>query len=122
MSDFMHDLVGVRFKEGGLSPEGGFYCYGLVRYVIGVGTGVWIPTAPIGWKKYATVSPFKGTTLRYDVLMFSERSAGLIDHVGVCDGAGNFIHANKKSEAVVCEPASRYYGRIVSVGRLKRAA
>ena len=54
--------------------------------------------------------------------MFSEKSAGLIDHVGVCDGAGNFVHANKKSETVVCEPVSRYYGRIVSVGRLKRAA
>lgn len=121
-SDFMLDLVGVPFKEGGLNPDTGFYCYGLVRYVLGIGTGVWIPTAPIGWKKYAKVLPPTTALLRYDVLMFSEKSMGLIDHVGVCDGAGNFIHANKKSEAVVCEPVSRYFGKIVSVGRMRRAA
>ncbi len=114
-------LVGAPFKEGGLNPEEGFYCYGLVRYVLGIGTGVWIPTAPIGWKKYGSVYPFKGTALRYDVLMFSQKGTGLIDHVGVCDGAGNFIHANKTSAAVVCEPVSKYFGKIVSVGRLKRA-
>lgn len=117
----MLTLVGTRFKEGGLTPETGLYCYGLVRWVLGTGTGIWIPAGPIGWRRYGRVLPPGGPYLRYDVLMFSQAGTGLVDHVGVCDGAGNFLHANKTSAAVVCEPVSKYFGKIVSVGRLKRA-
>ena len=121
MSDFARDLVGRPFDEGALVPDR-FYCYGLVRWVLGTEAGVWLPEGILGWRRFVEILPFGGATERLDVLLLSEQGAGLADHVGICDGRGNFLHADKKKGQVVCEPVSRHARKILFLARLRRAA
>lgn len=118
--DFMQDLVGIPYKEGGASPSDGFDCYGLVRWVIREGLGVSLPENTISWRRYGDViDGCPSNPLRYDLLFFCPTIPDIVTHVGIANGDGNITHADHRFGAVVCEPLSRYSGKIKAIGRVR---
>ena len=83
MSDFMQDLVGVGYRDGGLSPQEGFDCIGLVRWVLREGTGVALPENPVAWRHYGRIIRSPRSIERYDLLFFCPLIPDVITHVGI---------------------------------------
>ena len=117
--DFMQALIGVRYKEGGMSPEEGFDCYNLVRFVIREGLGIVLPENTIGWRHYGEVIEGRPDRInRYDLLFFCPLIPDVVTHVGVANDHKDFTHADHRFMAVVCEPISKYADMIKAVGRV----
>ena len=120
--DFMESLVGIPYKDGGLSPEEGFDCWGLVRWVIRRGLGTVLPEKPIAWRRHGRVLPFSPDAVqRYDILFFND-DAGIVTHIGVANSRTDFTHANQYCKSVVCEPINKYRDNIRAIGRVEHAA
>ena len=119
MADFMLDLVGVPYKKGGADPEEGMDCYGLVRFCAKSGCGVELPERPIGWRRHADILPPETPIKRYDVICFYTERPGIVTHIGMAANAADFVHADHRFGAVVCEPILRYREKIRAVARFK---
>lgn len=118
--DFMQQLVGLPYKDGGFSPEEGFDCYGLVRWIIREGTGICLPESTIGWRRYGEIiEEWPQTIRRYDLLFFCPMIPDVVTHVGVANDHRDFTHADHRFMAVVCEPISKYADVIRAIGRIK---
>ena len=117
----MTELVGIPYTDGGLTPDQGFDCYGLVRWVLMAGLGRELPEKPppaIRWPDYVEIfRPRPPALQQFDVLMFAEILPGLVNHIGVMVSAADFLHAGSKFGGVVCEPINRYLDKVVAVGR-----
>lgn len=120
----MLDLVGIPYDDKGDSPETGFNCYSLVRYVLNTELGLDLPAQPpqaFAWARYVKVYNRPLPALqKYDVIMLDEIIPGLVNHIGVMISPSDFIHAGSKFGGVVCEPADRYRDKITAIGRPHR--
>jgi hypothetical protein len=92
------DLIGIRYKWGGNTPETGLDCSGLVRYVFQQATGVSLPRTAkdmsrIG-EKVATRDLQPG-----DLVFFNTRRFAF-SHVGIYLGDNRFIHAPRRGREV----------------------
>lgn len=114
--DWMLSLVGTTYTKGGNSPEKGFDCYGLTRWVLRKGLGIELPEKSVGWRRHGIILPVSTEIRRYDVLMFRVRSK-MVDHIGIAVSAADFIHAEETFKAVVCEPISRRMMHLKAIGR-----
>lgn len=84
-------LVGIPYRYGGNTPQGGFDCSGLVGYVFRDAAGVALPRtsaqmSELGKRKLAI------DTLQSGDLVFFE-SSGRISHVGIYVGERRFVNA-----------------------------
>lgn len=118
----MIDLVGIPYKDGGLTPEEGFDCYGLVRWVLNIELGLLLPEtppSPVVWGRYVKI--FRQQPLpafkKYDVTAFAEVIPALANHVGVLVSPRDFLHAGAIYGGVVCENIGRWRSRVVGIGR-----
>ena len=115
------ELVGIPYKDGGLTPEEGFDCYGLVRWVLNHGLSMVLPEKPPSpgtWGHYVRIiRPPLPSLIKYDVLMFSDIIPGLANHIGIYYSATNFLHAGSKYGGVVCEAIERHRGKLIGIGR-----
>ena len=117
----LFDLVGIPYDDKGDSPETGFRCYSLVRWVLNTELGMDLPEhapqAP-GWPQYVKVyrSPLPKLQ-KYDVIMFAEIIEDLVNHIGILITPTDFIHTSHIFGSVVCEPVDRYRDRIIAIGR-----
>ncbi len=117
-------LVGTPYRYGGNTPDSGFDCSGLVRYVVQRAANVNLPrtTEQMGQR---------GTSLdRSDVasgdLVFFNTTGRANSHVGIYVGQNRFVHAPATGGTVRLEDmgksywASRYNGarRVVAVSNL----
>ncbi|GAA7759966.1 MAG: peptidoglycan endopeptidase [Burkholderiaceae bacterium] len=117
-------LVGTPYRYGGNTPDSGFDCSGLVRYVVQRAASVNLPrtTEQMGQR---------GTALdRRDVasgdLVFFNTTGRANSHVGIYVGQNRFVHAPATGGTVRLEDmtksywASRYNGarRVVAAGSL----
>ena len=120
--DWMQEIVGVPYREGGAAPEEGFDCLTLVRWVIRRGLGVDLPERPMGWRRHVRVLPFSMNDIqRYDLLFFSAELDGVTTHIGIANSRTDFTHASQHHKAVVCEPVGKYRDVIEAIGRVKSA-
>ena len=118
--DFMQELVGVSYKDGGMSPKEGFDCFGLVRWVVREGLGIILPENALAWRKYGEVIEGRPKDIRrYDLLFFYLLIPDVATHVGIANSYKDFTHAGSTFGAVVCEPISKYIEYIKAVGRIK---
>ena len=84
-------LVGIPYRYGGNTPQGGFDCSGLVSYVFRDAAGVALPRtsaqmSKLGQRKLAI------DTLQSGDLVFFE-SGGRVSHVGIYVGDRRFVNA-----------------------------
>lgn len=121
-------LVGTPYRYGGNTPDSGFDCSGLVRYVVQRAASVNLP-------RTAAEMGRRGTSLdRRDVasgdLVFFNTTGQPNSHVGIYVGQNRFVHAPATGGTVRLEDmtksywASRYGGarRVVAVSNLPDAA
>jgi len=92
------DLIGIRYRFGGNTPESGLDCSGLVRYVFQQVTGVMLPRTAkdmsrIG-EKISTYELQPG-----DLVFFNTRRFAF-SHVGIYVGDNRFIHAPRRGRDV----------------------
>ena len=98
ITDSALDLIGVKYKFGGQSPERGMDCSGFVRYVFEQVTGVSLPRsareqAKVGEK--VAIDELKPG----DLVFFNTRRHAN-SHVGIYLGDSTFIHAPSKNGSV----------------------
>lgn len=88
---------------GGTSPERGFDCSGLVRYVL---EQLHIDLPRLAARQANVGEPVGRDRLRPgDLLAFGETDS--ITHIGIYAGDGRFIHASSVAGRVIVSPLSR---------------
>ena len=83
--------LGTPYREGGLSPQSGFDCSGLVNYVYRAGAGVALPRNTYDLSHQGAV--IERTELRAGDLVFYNTQQREYSHVGIYLGEHRFIHA-----------------------------
>jgi cell wall-associated NlpC family hydrolase len=108
---------GVRYRNGGSDPEGGFDCSGLVWYVF-ARHGIPVPRTVA--EQYRTGMRVDGTELRAGDLVFFNTTGGSPSHVGISIGGDQFVHAPSASGEVRVEHlgASYWAERFVGIRRM----
>jgi len=102
-------LVGTPYRHGGNTPDGGFDCSGLIRYVYKTGAGV---TAPRTVSMLADWGqPVPANSLQTgDLVVFT--LGGVASHAGIYVGEGRFVHApSTGGEVRLDRLASLYWSR-----------
>ncbi|HEY3286152.1 MAG TPA: C40 family peptidase [Gemmatimonadaceae bacterium] len=93
--------LGKRYRYAASSPERGFDCSGLVKYVLET-VGVELPhnAARIA-REGDAVNPDSTALRPGDLLMFGRGRSARISHVGIYIGDGKMIHASTGQRRVV---------------------
>ena len=124
MHDFRDSLVtvaraqvGTKYVHGGNSPEGGFDCSGLVRYVM-ASLHVNLPRTA---RQQATsgLAVVRDTTrLRPgDLLTFGKGKRGQVSHIGIYVGNGKYVHASSVAGRVIESDIGRRQSPLVRAWR-----
>ncbi|MBU0750816.1 MAG: C40 family peptidase [Gammaproteobacteria bacterium] len=104
------DLVGIRYKRGGSSPETGFDCSGFVGHVFREGLGLYLPRSSREISKAGDV--VAKTELRPGDLVFFNTMRRTFSHVGIYLGDNLFVHAPRSGGKVRVEDMSdRYWAK-----------
>ena len=92
------DLIGIRYKWGGSTPETGLDCSGLVRFVFQQVTGVTLPrTARDMSRMGEQIAPAE---LQPGDLVFFNTQRFAFSHVGIYLGDNRFVHAPRRGRDV----------------------
>ncbi len=83
--------LGTPYRNGGLSPQTGFDCSGLVAYAYREGAGLALPRNTIDLSQLG--EPIELTALRPGDLVFYNTQHRAYSHVGIYLGEERFIHA-----------------------------
>lgn len=101
ITDSALDLIGVRYKFGGQSPERGMDCSGFVKYVFEQVTGVALPHSA---REQSKVGEIIGLDqLKPGDLVFFNTLKRTFSHVGIYVGEGKFIHSPRPGGEVRVE-------------------
>lgn len=106
VADLAQQYVGYNYVWGGMSPETGFDCSGLVYYVY----------QQFGYELNRTASAQAGDGSHVendalepgDILCFYKN--GGIGHAGIYVGDGNYVHAQDSATGVIVSPLSERKG------------
>lgn len=85
-------LIGTPYKYGGNSPESGFDCSGLVRYVLGLSSTVTLPRTSAEMFRMGGKEVSLDNLVPGDLIFFKVKSKR-INHVAVYIGENRFVHA-----------------------------
>lgn len=95
--------IGARYEFGGASPEGGFDCSGLVRYVL---SRVDLNLPRTARQQALIGAPIPRELLKPgDLLTFG--TADSVTHVGIYVGGGKYVHASSVAGRVIISPLDR---------------
>lgn len=98
VTDHALDLIGVRYRFGGQTPEKGLDCSGLVKYVFEQVTGVSMPRSAREQAKVGEKVD-REDLQPGDLVFFNTRRAAF-SHVGIYLGDNEFVHAPRKKSSV----------------------
>jgi cell wall-associated NlpC family hydrolase len=102
------ELVGIRYRRGGSSPESGFDCSGFVSHVFQEGLGLYLPHSAQEMSKAG--SPVAREDLKPGDLVFFATVRKTISHVGIYLGDNLFVHAPRPGAKVrVDSMVSQYW-------------
>ncbi len=102
------DLLGVRYKFGGQTPERGLDCSGLVKYVFEQVTGVALPRSARDQAKVGERVD-RDELQPGDLVFFNTRRAAF-SHVGIYLGDDEFVHApHKRSSVRIARMTGQYW-------------
>jgi cell wall-associated NlpC family hydrolase len=97
--------IGRRYRFGGTSPEHGFDCSGLVRYVMAA-LHVDLPRTAKDQARSGALIPRDTSQLEPgDLVTFG--STHRISHIGIYVGGGRFVQASSKAGRVIETPLYR---------------
>ena len=91
--------LGVKYQWGGTTPQTGFDCSGYVSYVFAQ-NGISLPRVSRDQYKVGTSVAFADLQ-RGDLVFFSFSGDGIVSHVGIYLGEGQFINASSSKGVTV---------------------
>lgn len=95
------DLLGIRYRRGGSSPEAGFDCSGFVSHVFREGLGLILPHSSKEMSKAGQA--ISRDELRPGDLVFFNTMRHAFSHVGIYLGDNQFVHAPRSGGRVRIE-------------------
>jgi cell wall-associated NlpC family hydrolase len=109
--------IGKRYRTGGVSPDKGFDCSGLVQYVL---TALKL-NVPRTAKQQATqglaVTKDTSVLLPGDLLTFGKGKKGVVSHIGIYVGDGRYVHASSVAGKVIESPLDRPFSPLIKIWR-----
>ncbi len=103
-------LLGTRYRYGGVDPKTGFDCSGFVRYVFRDLLSGDLPRASAAMATLPVPSVDKDNLRAGDLLFFKIRR-GRVSHVAIYLGGGRFVHAPRGGGRVRVEQLDDRYWR-----------
>ncbi|MDP3031825.1 MAG: C40 family peptidase [Rhodocyclaceae bacterium] len=104
------ELMGIRYKRGGTSPETGFDCSGFVRHVFNQSLGLSLPRSALAISQAA--ERIDKQDLQPGDLVFFNTMRRAFSHVGIYLGDGQFVHSPRTGGRVRIENmGDRYWKR-----------
>jgi cell wall-associated NlpC family hydrolase len=101
--------LGRRYRYGGATPDRGFDCSGLVRYVLGM---VQVALPRLAAQQARAGEPIARDHLQPgDLLAFGD--ADTVSHIGIYIGDGKYVHASSVAGRVIVSPLDRPKSRAV---------
>lgn len=91
-------LLGTPYRWGGMSPDKGFDCSGLVGYVFRNALGIELPRVSRDMAQTGERIQDRSELNAGDLVFFGRR--GRVDHVGIYLGNGRFVHAPSRGKDV----------------------
>jgi len=107
-------LVGTPYRFGGMSPEGGFDCSGLVLYVHQASGGPRMPRTVREQMAMDLPGVPEGQRVAGDLVFFGQ--AGRPNHIGIYVGEGRFVHAPSTGGTVRLDRLDSPYWRTRYLG------
>ena len=101
------DLLGIRYRRGGSSPETGFDCSGFVSHVFREGLGLILPRSSKEMSKSG--QEVDRDELRPGDLVFFNTMRHAFSHVGIYLGDNQFVHAPRSGGRVRIEDLREKY-------------
>jgi cell wall-associated NlpC family hydrolase len=92
--------VGTRYVTGGQTPEAGFDCSGLVKYVMAA-LHVRVPRTAAEQARSGLAVQRDTTRLRPGDLLTFARGARGVSHIGIYVGNGRYVHASSVAGRVI---------------------
>ncbi|MET0384031.1 MAG: C40 family peptidase [Burkholderiaceae bacterium] len=102
-------ILGVRYKLGGNSVEGGFDCSGFTRYVFENSIGRVLPHRADEQANDPRLAKVDQKDLKPGDLVFFNTMRRTFSHVGIYLGDGKFIHSPRSGESVRIEDINISY-------------
>lgn len=101
------DLLGIRYRRGGNSPEVGFDCSGFVNYVFRESLGLILPRS--SREMSGSGQEVSRDELRPGDLIFFNTMRRAFSHVGIYLGDNQFVHAPRGGGRVRVEDLRQSY-------------
>ena len=109
--------VGTKYRLGGATPEKGFDCSGLVKYVMAA-LNLDLPrTAKQQAKQGLAVTKDTSRLLPGDLLTFGKTKKSTVSHIGIYIGDGRYIHASSKAGQVIESSIDRPHSPLIKIWR-----
>jgi cell wall-associated NlpC family hydrolase len=109
--------IGTKYVRGGQSPEGGFDCSGLVRYVMAA-LKVSLPrTARMQATSGRAISRDTTRLRPGDLLTFGKGKRGSVSHIGIYVGGGKYVHASSTAGRVIESDINRKASPLIKAWR-----
>ena len=110
-------MIGAPYRYGGVSPDRGFDCSGLV-YFSHRQNGITLPRT--SYAQYKASKPVSRKALQRGDLLFFRISGRKVSHVGIYLGNNRFVHAPSSGKKVsVAQLNSSYWSkRFIRGGRI----
>lgn len=100
-------LIGTPYRWGGNTPDSGFDCSGLVRYIYHDAAGLTLPRTSQQMAGIAAPTVARRDLSAGDLVFFGRGRS--VTHVGIYVGEGRFVHAPNKGGTVRIDPLSGPY-------------
>lgn len=109
--------VGTKYRFGGQTPEKGFDCSGLVKYVMEAFNRSVPRTARQQANEGLAIVQDTGSLLPGDLLTFGKTKKSAVSHIGIYIGDGRYIHASSKAGKVIESSIDRPVSPLIKIWR-----
>ena len=102
-------LVGTPYRWGGNTPDSGFDCSGLIKYVYNDAAGRSLPRTTREMSVMRAQSSGQDTLQTGDLLFFATNGGSQVSHAGIYVGEGRFVHAPATGGTVKLDSLNKAY-------------
>ena len=102
-------LVGTPYRWGGNTPDSGFDCSGLIKYVYNDAAGISLPRTTREMIVMQAQNIDQDKLQTGDLLFFATNGGSQVSHAGIYVGEGRFVHAPATGGTVKLDSLNKAY-------------